>query len=99
MRKKITKFCYSLVQGDYILQAPRLRQAGAKPDTAGASLWPNIILQDFIIKLLKLKKFITGQKDNIIFVIVNKFIKQEYFIIYIKEVFTKYKVLNKIILD
>ena len=37
-----TKFCCSLIRGDYVLQAPRLRLACAKPDTVGASLWPNI---------------------------------------------------------
>ena len=70
------------------------------------------MLQDFIIKLLKLKNLIIGQKYNIIFIIVDKFTKQGYFIIYIKkvlvknivqiyikEVFIKYRVLNKIILN
>ena len=55
---------------------------------------------------------ITGQEYNSIFVIINKFTKQGYFIAYIKEilvkevaqicikeVFIKYKTLNKIILD
>ena len=64
------------------------------------------------MKLLKLKDPITGQKYNSIFIIVDKFIKQRYFItyikeilvkdivqVYIKEVFLKYRVLNKIILD
>ena len=71
-----------------------------------------VILWDFIIKLLKLKDPITGQEYNSIFIIVNKFTKQGYFITYIKEVlvknivqvyikkvFTKYRVLNKIILN
>jgi len=62
--------------------------------------------------LLKLRDPITRQDYNIILVIVNKFIKWGYFIvyieeilaedvarIYIKEVFIKYRVLNKIILD
>ena len=53
-----------------------------------------------------------SQEYNIIFIIIDKFIKQGYFIIYIKEiliknivqiyikeVFIKYGVLNKIILD
>ena len=53
-----------------------------------------------------------GQKYDTIFIIIDKFTKQGYFItyieeilvkdivqVYIKEVFTKYKVLNKIILD
>ncbi len=71
-----------------------------------------VILQDFIIKLLKLKDPITGQIYNIILVIVDKLTKQGYFIvyteeilvediarIYIKEVFIRYRVLSKIILD
>ena len=71
-----------------------------------------VVLWDFIIKLLKLKDSITSQEYDTIFIIINKFIKQGYFIIYIKEilveniikiyikeVFAKYKVLNKIILD
>ena len=66
---------------------------------------------DFIVKLLKLKDPITGQEYNSIFIIVNKFTKWGYFIayikeilvkdiaqVYIKEVFAKYRVLNKIIL-
>ena len=53
-----------------------------------------------------------GQEYNSIFIIVDKFIKQGYFIayieeilvedivqVYIKEVFVKYRVLNKIILN
>ena len=64
------------------------------------------------MKLLKLKDPITGQKYNIIFIIINKFIKWGYFIIYteeilveyiaqiyIKEIFIKYGVLIKIILN
>ena len=71
-----------------------------------------VILQDFIIKLLKLKDPVIGQVYNIILVIVDKLIKWGYFIvyieeisvedvvrIYIKEVFARYKALNKIILD
>ena len=71
-----------------------------------------MILQDFIIKLLKLRDSITGQDYNIILVIVDKLIKWGYFIacieeilvedvarIYIKEVFIRYKVLSKIILN
>ena len=71
-----------------------------------------MILQDFIIKLLKLEDPITRQIYNIILVIVDKLIKQGYFIvyieeisaediarIYIKEVFIKYRALIKIILD
>ena len=67
---------------------------------------------DFIVKLPKLKNPITGQKYNSIFIIVNKFTKWGYFITYIeeilvediaqtyiKEVFLKYRVLIKIILD
>jgi len=62
--------------------------------------------------LLKLKDPITGQDYNAILVIVDKLIKWGYFIayteeilaediarIYIKEVFAKYRVLSKIILD
>ena len=64
------------------------------------------------MKLLKLKDPITGQEYNTIFVIIDKFTKQGYFIIYtekisaediaqiyIKEIFIKYRVLAKIILD
>ena len=64
------------------------------------------------MKLLKLKDPITGQEHNTIFIIVNKFTKWGYFIvytkeilaediaqIYIKEVFVRYRVLVKIILD
>ena len=64
------------------------------------------------MKLLKLKDPITGQEYNMIFVIVNKFTKWGYFIvyteeilaknitqIYIKEIFIKHKVLVKIILN
>ena len=71
-----------------------------------------VVLWDFIIKLLKLKDSITSQEYDTIFIIINKFIKQGHFIIYIKEilaenivqiyikeVFVKYKILNKIILD
>ena len=60
--------------------------------------------------MLKLKDFIIGQEYNIIFIIVDKFIKWGYFVIYtekvlaknivqiyIKEVFTRYGVLDKII--
>ena len=67
---------------------------------------------DFIVKLLKSKDPITGQEYNSIFIIINKFTKWGYFIAYIKEilveditqvyikkVFLKYKVLDKIILD
>ena len=67
---------------------------------------------DFIIKLLKLKDPITRQKYNSIFIIIDKFTKWGYFIaytkeilvkdiaqVYIKEVFTKYRVLDKIILN
>ena len=59
-----------------------------------------------------MKDPITGQEHDIIFIIVNKFIKWGYFIvyieeilaediaqIYIKEVFIRYRVLAKIILD
>jgi len=62
--------------------------------------------------LLKLRDPITGRDYNAILVIVDKLIKWGYFIvcieeisaedvarIYIKEVFTKYRALSKIILD
>ena len=62
--------------------------------------------------LPKLKDPITRQEYNSIFIIINKFTKQGYFIIYteeilvedivqvyIKEVFLKYRVLDKIILN
>ena len=64
------------------------------------------------MKLPKSKDPITGQEYNSIFIIVNKFTKWGYFIayteeilaedivqVYMKEVFSRYKVLNKIILD
>ena len=64
------------------------------------------------MKLLKLKDPITSQEHNIIFIIINKFTKWGYFIIYtkeilvediaqiyIKEIFIKYRVLAKIISD
>ena len=64
------------------------------------------------MKLLKLKDPITEQEYNSIFIIIDKFIKWGYFIVYIKkilvkdiaqvyikEVFLQYRVLNKIILN
>ena len=64
------------------------------------------------MKLLKLKDPITGQEYNSIFIIVDKFTKWGYFIayikeilvknmvqVYIKEVFSRYKVPDKIISD
>ena len=64
------------------------------------------------MKLLKLKDSIIRQEYNSIFIIVDKFTKWGYFIayieeilaedivqVYIKEVFLKYRVLDKIILD
>ena len=64
------------------------------------------------MKLLKLKNPITRQEYNSIFIIIDKFTKWGYFItyikeilveditqVYIKEVFSKHKVLNKIILN
>ena len=64
------------------------------------------------MKLPKSKNPITGQEYNSIFIIVDKFTKWGYFIayieeisvkditqVYIKEVFLKYRVLDKIILD
>ena len=64
------------------------------------------------MKLLKLKDPITEQEYNSIFIIVDKFTKWGYFITYIKEisakdivqtyikeVFSKHKTLDKIILD
>ena len=38
------------------------------------------------MKLLKLKDPITGQKHDTIFIIVDKFTKWEYFIVYTKEI-------------
>ena len=62
--------------------------------------------------MLKLRDPITGQEYNAILVIVDKLIKWGYFIayieeilvediarVYIKEVFIRYRVLDKIILD
>ena len=67
---------------------------------------------DFIIKLLKLLNYIIGQLYNSILVVVDKFTKWGYFIvykesilaeelskIYIKEVFIRHRVLTKIILN
>ena len=64
------------------------------------------------MKLLKLKDPITSQEHDIIFIIINKFTKQRYFIvyteeilveniaqIYIKEIFVRYRVLAKVILN
>ena len=64
------------------------------------------------MKLPKSKDLVTGQVYNIILVIVDKLTKWGYFIvyieeisaedvvqIYIREVFTRYRTLNKIILD
>ena len=64
------------------------------------------------MKLLKLKDPITKQEYDSIFIIINKFTKQGYFIayikeilaeniaqVYIKEVFIRYGVLDKIILN
>src|SRR6266699_5600586 len=64
------------------------------------------------MKLLKLKDLVIGQIYNAILVIINKLTKWGYFIacieeilvedvarIYVKEVFVRYRVLNKIILD
>ena len=64
------------------------------------------------MKLLKLKDPITGQEYDSIFIIIDKFTKWGYFItyikeilaenivqVYMKEVFLKYRVLNKIILN
>jgi hypothetical protein len=69
-------------------------------------------LWDFIVKLLKLKDLVIEQEHNSILIVVDKFTKWGYFIlylksmtlkellrIYIKEVFIRYKVLTKIILN
>ena len=69
-----------------------------------------VILQDFIVKLLKSKDLVIKQEYNNILVIVDKATKWGYFILYIekilaknllevyvKEMFIKYKVLIKII--
>ena len=67
---------------------------------------------DFIVKLPKSKDPITKQKYDSIFIIINKFTKWGYFIayteeilaediaqVYMKEMFARHRVLNKIILD
>ena len=64
------------------------------------------------MKLLKLKDPITKQEYNSIFIIIDKFTKWGYFIayikeilaenivqVYMKEVFLRHRVLDKIILD
>jgi hypothetical protein len=64
------------------------------------------------VKLLKLKDPITRQEYDSIFIIINKFTKWGYFIayteeilaediaqVYVKEVFSRHRVLDKIILD
>ena len=64
------------------------------------------------MKLLKLKDLITRQEYDSIFIIIDKFTKWGYFItyikeilaediaqVYIKEIFLKYRVLDKIILN
>ena len=64
------------------------------------------------MKLIKLKDLVIGQVYNTILVIMDKLTKWGYFIVYIeeisaedmaqiyvKEVFAKYRALNKIILD
>ena len=64
------------------------------------------------MKLIKLKDLITKQKYNSIFIIINKFTKWGYFIVYIKgiliedivqvyikKVFSRHRVLDKIILN
>jgi hypothetical protein len=69
-------------------------------------------LWDFIVKLLKLKDLVTGQEHDSILIVVNKFTKWGYFIlylksmtlkklsrIYIKEVFLRHRILTKIISD
>src|SRR6266581_4552182 len=74
-------------------------------------LW-EVILWDFIIKLLKSKDPVTEQKYDSILVIVDKLTKWGYFIlyiekisvedllkIYIKEIFIRHRALVKIILD
>ena len=67
---------------------------------------------DFIVKLSKLKNPIIGQEYDSIFIIIDKFTKWGYFIayieeilaedivqVYIKEVFSKHRALDKIILN
>ena len=64
------------------------------------------------MKLPKLKDLIIGQEYNSIFIIINKLTKWKYFIayteeiltediaqVYVKEVFLRYRVLDKIILN
>ena len=48
-----------------------------------------VILQDFIVKLLKLKDPITKQEYNSIFTIINNFTKQGYFIAYTEKILIK----------
>jgi hypothetical protein len=40
---------------------------------------------NFIMKLLKLKEFMTQKEYDLILVIINRLIKYEYFILYLKE--------------
>src|SRR5580658_3627711 len=48
--------------------------------------WTRAVGLRGLVKLLKLKDPITGQKHNIIFIIINKFPKWGYFIIYTEEI-------------
>ena len=71
-----------------------------------------VILWDFIVKLLKSKDLVIGQEYNNILVVIDKLTKWGYFIlyieemsakdllkIYIKKVFVRHRALAKIILD
>ena len=71
-----------------------------------------MILQDFIVKLLKLKDPTIEKEYNVILVVVDKYTKLGYFIVYIegitaeelveiytKEVFIRHRAPKKIILD
>ena len=48
-----------------------------------------VISQDFIIKLLKLKNSVTGQLHNAILIIIDRLTKWDYFVIYTKEILAK----------
>ena len=73
------------------------------------ALW-QVILWDFIVKLLKSRDLVTGQEHNLIFIVVDKLTKIGHFIlyteeilaegvaqVYTKEVFTQYRAPEKII--
>ena len=54
-----TEFCCSLIWGDYVLQAPRLRFAGAKPALSRLRqlrLYGLTLYNSYILKILKFKE-------------------------------------------